>query len=997
MTGPGGTTTTSSADQFTYMQVTSLNPAAGLMAGGTPVTITGTGFTGATKVDFGTTAATNLEVVSATEITVVSPPGTGTVDVTVTGPGGTTTTSPADEFTYLPAPAVTGISPAAGPTDGGTRVTITGTGFTDATLVNFGPNAATSVVVELGDPDHGHEPCGHGHGGRDGDRPWRHLDERAGGRVHLHDGGERESGRRADGRRHRGNDHGDGLHGATVVDFGPNAASGVAVNAAGTQITATSPAGTGTVHVTVTGPGGTTTTSPADEFTYMEVTGVSPAAGPVAGGTHVTITGTGFTGATRCSSAPAPSAFTINTAGTQITLTSPAGTGTVDITVTGPGGTTVPSPADEFTFLAAPAVTGVSPAAGPTSGGTRVTITGTSFTDATNVEFGTNAGTSVEVLSATQIAATSPVGSGTVDVVVTGPGGVSTIAPTDEFTYMAVTGVSPAEGPTSGGTPVTITGTGFTGATVVNFGTSAATNVDVVSAMQILATSPAGTGTVNVTVTGPGGTTATSAADQFTYMSVTGVSPATGSLAGGTAVTITGTGFTGVTQVNFGPALATSVVVVSATKITATSPAGTGTVDVTVTGPGGTTTTSAADHFAYTAVPAVTGVSPITGPGSGGTFVTITGTGFTGATAVDFGTAAATSVIVVNAGEITATSPAGTGQVDVKVTGPGGTSATSSADEYTYYSVTPDSATFNQLAGTGAGFTISGAKIGTPYSYTVTSTGGGTPVTGSGTISTATQDVTGIDLLSSGTGVTPLGNGTITFSVTLTDVAGDVLSAVTATATLEAQKVPAFTVTPDASTYTAATAATAGFTMSPAQVGDTYTYYFLLDGSPQMPDRGTGTINGASMHVMSDMSELPSGHYTLHVIEDDPAGNALAENAPVELNLGPPIFSITPTSTTINALNDTNAGFAFIGAEMYAVYNYTVTSSGNSGATSVSGSGTVLTATQQVTGINVSSLPDGTLTYSVTLTDLLGNISGRLLPPRRSIPPRRPATRLHPT
>ena len=70
------------------------------------MTITGTGFTAATKVDFGTSAATNLVVVSPTEITVTSPAGSGTVDVTVTGPGGTTSTSSGDKFTYVPAPTV---------------------------------------------------------------------------------------------------------------------------------------------------------------------------------------------------------------------------------------------------------------------------------------------------------------------------------------------------------------------------------------------------------------------------------------------------------------------------------------------------------------------------------------------------------------------------------------------------------------------------------------------------------------------------------------------------------------------------------------------------------------------------------------------------------------------------------------------------------------------------------------------------------------------------
>ena len=96
------------------------------------MTITGTGFTGATAVDFGATAATNVTVVNDTTITADSPAGTGTVDVTVTTPAGTSATSAADQFTYtaVAAPTVTGLSPTSGTEAGGTPVTITGTGFT---------------------------------------------------------------------------------------------------------------------------------------------------------------------------------------------------------------------------------------------------------------------------------------------------------------------------------------------------------------------------------------------------------------------------------------------------------------------------------------------------------------------------------------------------------------------------------------------------------------------------------------------------------------------------------------------------------------------------------------------------------------------------------------------------------------------------------------------------------------------------------------------------
>ena len=81
-----------------------------------------------------------------------------------------------------------------------------------------------------------------------------------------------------------------------------------------------------------------------------------------------------------------------------------------------------------------------------------------------------------------------------------------------------VTSVNPNNGPISGGNSVTLTGTGFTGATLVTFGPTPATNVTVINDTTITATNPAeAVGTVNVTVTNPIGTSATSPADQYTY------------------------------------------------------------------------------------------------------------------------------------------------------------------------------------------------------------------------------------------------------------------------------------------------------------------------------------------------------------------------------------------------------------------------------------------------------------------------------------------------
>ncbi len=260
----------------------------------------------------------------------------------------------------------------------------------------------------------------------------------------------------------------------------------------------------------------------------------------------------------------------------------------------------------------------------------------------------------------------------------------------------AVTGITPSSGPELGGTSVTITGTGFAGATVVDFGTAGAANFTVVNDTTITADSPAGTGVVDVTVTTPVGTTATSPADEFTYVAaaapaVTGLSPTSGPAAGGTLVTITGTGFTGATEVDFGTTASVNFAVVNDTTITAISPAGTGVVDVTVTTPVGTSATSSADEFTYIALaaPTVTGVSPNSGPAAGGTLVTITGTGFSGVTAVDFGTTASVNFTVVNDTTITADSPAGTGTVNATVITRGGTSAISAADQFTYVAAPP--------------------------------------------------------------------------------------------------------------------------------------------------------------------------------------------------------------------------------------------------------------------------------------------------------------------
>jgi hypothetical protein len=362
-----------------------------------------------------------------------------------------------------------------------------------------------------------------------------------------------------------------------------------------------------------------------------------------------------------------------------------------------------------------PTVTAVSPNSGtPTTfspgGGlsrNEVSITGTNFVgNAISVRFGSILSGSLQILNATTIIAGIPDGgTGTVDVTVTTANGTSATSAADRFTFIAPVPaitqlLQPNSGAVAGGTSVAITGINFTGVTAVKFGTTAAASFTVNSATSITAVSPAGTGTVDVTVTAPGGTSVTSTNDQFTYgtplPTVTSVTPNSGtpttfSPGGGLSrneVSITGTNFVGnAISVRFGSIPSGSLQILNATTIIAGIPdGGTGTVDVTVTTANGTSATSAADRFTFIApVPAITKLlQPNSGAVAGGTSVAITGINFTGVTAVKFGTTAAASFTVNSATSITAISPAGTDTVDVTVTAPGGTSVISSLDQFSY-------------------------------------------------------------------------------------------------------------------------------------------------------------------------------------------------------------------------------------------------------------------------------------------------------------------------
>lgn len=210
----------------------------------------------------------------------------------------------------------------------------------------------------------------------------------------------------------------------------------------------------------------------------------------------------------------------------------------------------------------------------------------------------------------------------------------------DEFTQVfsptpSAVGLNPEFGPLAGGTEVAITGSNFVKVRSVRFGSTAAASFTVDSPSAIRAVSPPGqAGTIHVTVVNAYGTSPPrtrgffgGASTLFTYLgppAVTGVAPNSGPPAGGTQVTISGTGFSGTTAVRFGGTGAASFTVNSATRITAVAPpAAAGAVNITVTTPYGTSAVNESARFTYVSPATVIGFDNITTGGPGQTLVPV--------------------------------------------------------------------------------------------------------------------------------------------------------------------------------------------------------------------------------------------------------------------------------------------------------------------------------------------------------------------------------------
>jgi hypothetical protein len=617
VTAPGGTSVGSSADLFVYgPTISGVSPNRGPSSGGTSVSITGSDFAAITAVKFGSTNATSFKVNSQSSITAVSPTGTGAVDVTVVDPEATSPVSSADQFSYVPPPTVLSVTPAGGAEAGGNEVmiTVSGTNPNEVTAVDFGMSAAFFFVNNQGSITAFAPP---GVGVVDvtvtafgGISPTSSADQFSYEPPPTVTAISPETGPAAGGS--AVTITGSNFEESTTVDFGSTTAASVVVNSP-SSITAVSPSGIpgDTVDVTVTTLGGTSPTSAATRFRYLQtapllITRITPTSGAFIGGTPVVISGSAFVGATAVHFGSADAiGFAVKSQHT-IKAIAPAGAGTVDISVTTPEGVTPASSADQYSYVASPpSVAALSRSEGREQGAAKISIKGTGFIGATEVHFGSaQASRFVVNENGTAITAVYPaaelVDETTVDVTVTTPEGTSPTTPADRFTYLihapVLFSVSAHKGPAAGGTTLNISGEHLIHVTAVDFGAVSAASFTVNSSRSITATSPPATsGKVNVSVTtlvgvsGPGECIIFTEEgprrvpcvprDQFVFQepTITNIAPNTGSIVGGTTLTITGTGFgvgTTATAFHFGGApLATSVNCTSSTSCTAVAPA----------------------------------------------------------------------------------------------------------------------------------------------------------------------------------------------------------------------------------------------------------------------------------------------------------------------------------------------------------------------------------------------------------------------------------------
>lgn len=427
------------------------------------------------------------------------------------------------------------------------------------------------------------------------------------------------------------------------------------------------------------------------------------------------------------------------------------------------------STAQDLNLALAPVINSISPSVASALGGTVITIKGANFVNGAISGCGQNNATKVVFVNSTTLNVTTPPSTnhaeGKVSVWVQNPDNQIFTLPL-ALTYdlpPSLTSVAPASAPLAGGTQVTLSGQFFRcgalcpGGPTVLFGTTPATSVVFNNNTTLTATAPAHVaGTVDVKETNTDGlSTVLKNGFTFSNVSITGVDPAIGPIAGGNTVVITGSGFTNSSVVTFGGVASVSVQFINSTTLHARAPAHVGgKVEVVVANLGGSGYLPAG--YTFSSGPIVYTVTPAFGSFQGGTTVTLSGYSLTSVSKVMFGTAAGT-ITATGPNNLTVTTPPLSGPsnpVDISVTNPNGTFTLSGGFQY-------------QLAVQNQGMDDGYPAI--PYSNTLVVQGGKGPYTWAVTSGSLPSGLTLNAATGEVHGVPDPNYGTYTFGVSVQD------------------------------------------------------------------------------------------------------------------------------------------------------------------------------------------------------------------------------------
>ncbi|MBS2022432.1 MAG: IPT/TIG domain-containing protein, partial [Deltaproteobacteria bacterium] len=605
-----------------------VDPRTGSTLSPTNASVIGSGFAPGALVFVGGQPASNVKLQGDGSLAcTIGQQAPGTVDVIVTNPDGQSTTITGG-FTFAPPqPQLTAVAPNFGPLAGGTQVVVSGVGFLSDDLILFGGSVAAVKVLD------------------------------------------------------------DSALFATIPQHGEGKVD-VALQRGGV-IVATLTAAFEYRAGYQPGP------PPA-------IASLEPSTGPTSGGTVLWLTGSNFTAGMQVYFGANPAAKIVLADSGHAVVTAPPGlAGFVEVDVINPDGQ-AGALQRAFSYVndallqgLPPKLTSITPAQGPESSDTVAILTGKNFVNGELVFVGAGRGAGVRLLSSSILNATVPhQPAGTVDVAITHPDGRSSVL-TNGFSFLArptlqsVANSTPGtnagnSGPTGGGTPVTIAGTGFQPGATVTFARAPATSVQVQSANVLTAVTPAGlAGPADVQLINPDGQTAVLTGG-WLYVpppKATSLLPATGPLTGGTIAVLAGQDFSPQSTVTVGGVQA-QVVYGSANSLVVFVPAGaTATaVNLTVKNPDGQSFTLPG-AFTYSngpfgPQPTLSSIQPNTGPDTGGSYVQLAGSNFqTGAIAIVGGSQLNRTTIVSSAFATGLTASGPIGPTLVAITNPDGLSA----------------------------------------------------------------------------------------------------------------------------------------------------------------------------------------------------------------------------------------------------------------------------------------------------------------------------------